>query len=85
MAFSIISINSFKTKVFRWHDAGDIQNVKHLLKISIPSIYGILGATLMSVIDGVYLSKYDINAFNGLILILPFIVASCIQNVASFV
>jgi hypothetical protein len=27
-------INSFKTvKNFRWHDAGDIQSVKHLLKI----------------------------------------------------
>lgn len=26
-------INGFKIKVFRWHDAGDIQSVKHLLKI----------------------------------------------------
>ena len=26
-------INSFKCKEFRWHDAGDIQSVKHLLKI----------------------------------------------------
>ena len=26
-------INSFKCKEFRWHDAGDIQSIKHLLKI----------------------------------------------------
>ena len=26
-------INSKKSKYFRWHDAGDIQSVKHLLKI----------------------------------------------------
>ena len=26
-------INLFKTKEFRWHDAGDIKSVKHLLKI----------------------------------------------------
>jgi len=26
-------INSFKCKEFRWHDAGDVQSVKHLLKI----------------------------------------------------
>ena len=26
-------INSKKVKYFRWHDAGDIQSVKHLLKI----------------------------------------------------
>ena len=28
-----IQINSKKSKYFRWHDAGDIQSVKHLLKI----------------------------------------------------
>jgi hypothetical protein len=28
-----IQINSFKCKEFRWHDAGDIQSIKHLLKI----------------------------------------------------
>jgi hypothetical protein len=28
-----IQINSKKVKFFRWHDAGDIQSVKHLLKI----------------------------------------------------
>ena len=26
-------INSKKTKIFRWHDSGDIQNLKHLAKI----------------------------------------------------
>jgi len=26
-------INSFKMKFFRFHDAGDIQSIKHLLKI----------------------------------------------------
>ena len=28
-----VQINSKKTKYFRWHDSGDIQDVEHLLKI----------------------------------------------------
>ena len=28
-----VQINSKKSKFFRWHDSGDIQSVKHLLKI----------------------------------------------------
>ena len=47
--------------------------IKKILRDALPLIYGGVIATLMTFLDGVYLSWYSTNAFNALVFVIPLV------------